>query len=91
MTKSKTPIEEAQAFIREIEALNSVPGMMISYDMSKERICRELLRFAEALHELRRAQDAYEFSDDKSTDYQFIILAEDELNHIVNEIEKVMR
>lgn len=39
----KTPLEEAKAFVRLVEGLNSVPGMMSTHDEGKLRLCRALI------------------------------------------------
>lgn len=86
----KSAIQIATTFIATIEALQTVPGMHASYDREREAVCRELLRIAGALRELRRAESVYEDSEDQSTDYQDVRRANDELRFITDEIMKEM-
>lgn len=49
----KTPLQLAQAFVRTVDGLNSVPGMMVTYDRDKYAICAALVA-AEADLELAK-------------------------------------
>lgn len=39
----KSSLELAAEFVRQIDALNSIPGMMTSHDLGKEAIARALI------------------------------------------------
>lgn len=84
----RSAIRIAKEFIATIEALQTVPGMHASYDLEREAVCRELLRIAGALAELRRAESVYSVSDDLSTDYQDVHRANEELTRITDDIVK---
>lgn len=60
MSKPKTPLELAVSFVREVDALNSLPFMTASYDAGKYAICRELIELVlEHLALLRRIRDGH--------------------------------
>lgn len=82
----KTPLTLAQEFVRVVDALNSVPGMMTTHDLGKEAIARSLVSIANAYAEREKARSVHEDSEDASSDYQTVIRAEIALEDLLREL-----